>query len=153
MRFLLAVLGVLLLAGCSSSATPGPSPTAAQGSARLDSYLTKVLAIKGPAFSKDPTGTTNDPSACVRFSNGQPTGQVEAQVKYTAKIQPTTDVTAFLDAAAKAWAGLLVTRSDNEVSASDTNDYKVAVTYYPAVHELDLTGVSPCLWPNGTPSR
>lgn len=139
------------LAGCSGSSDQ-PTVTAAQALNQVDRYLDQAIkAAGGDATFQKTLSTSNYQGGCMGdgVGAGSP-GQVEAQVVYTA----TTDTgNSYLTSLHGYWTrqGYSVTQQSSSLDAYTGDNYHLYATYYAARHELDITGSSFCVWPNGTP--
>jgi hypothetical protein len=139
------------LAGCGGSSDQ-PTVTAAQALDKVNSYLDQTIkATGGNATFQKTLSTSNYQGGCVGdgVGAGSP-GQVEAQVVYTT----TTETgNAHLTALRSYWTkqNYSVTTGGNDLDAYTGDNYHLSATYYPDRHELDITGSSFCVWPNGSP--
>lgn len=141
----------LVAASCDSSASPNqPTLTAAQALSRVDDYLHQTIkATTGKTAFDKTLSSTDSTSACVAAgTDSASTGQVEAQVGYeTSTVSPEPDLTAIKSF----WSnqGFSVTANTNNLVAYTKDNYSLYATYNPDRQKLDVTGNSPCVWPNG----
>lgn len=152
-----ALAGSLLVAGCG---TPQRTITGAQALQRTDSYLRETLREVPTELKLARSSASADTgSSCVRGMSGSDfTGQVKAEITYTARDVGRGQATRFLRALDRHWSGSWerVDRTPRLHSLratidADDGEYKIYANYYDAARELDLGGSSYCVWSKGTP--
>lgn len=141
-----AVLALALLVSCGS--TPGQQAiTAAKAQSQVEDYLHQTITatLKSSAFTRT---TSTDNSGCVATGTDSGfTGQVTAQVGYeTATADPE------LGALRTYWTnqGYTVSGGSTYLDAYTKDNYHLSAIYHADQRKLDLSGSSPCVWPNGT---
>jgi hypothetical protein len=150
MRTFAALVAVgLVVAGCGQSLDQ-PTETAAHAMTSVAGYLRQAIdaTMKSAQFST--TSSSTDSGSCVAGNTDSDfTGQVQAQLTYETTA---TSAEPELTALRNYWTGqhYSVDESTNHLITYLDNGYQLAASYYPDRHKLDITGISACVWTNGT---
>lgn len=144
----LVIVG-LVVAGCGQSLDQ-PTETATHAMSSVEGYLRQTIdaTMKWNQFST--ASSSINIGSCIAFnSDSDPTGQVQAQLTYETTV---TSGEPALTALRDYWSGqdYSVDELPEDVVAYLDYGYQLAANYYPDRRELDLTGISPCVWTNGT---
>lgn len=144
----LVVIG-LVVAGCGQSLGQ-PTETAVQAMTSVEGYLRQTIDATMKLARLGKTSSSTDTGSCVAFNTDSDfTGQVQAQLTYETTVNAAEPE---LTALRNYWSGqhYSVDEQTNHIDAYLDNGYQLAAAYYPDRHKLDLIGISPCVWANGT---
>lgn len=151
---LVVIAAAVLASGCAE--TPKRTITAQKALERVDGYLQSTLsAVRGGLRFSGRKAAADSESGCTKGMSGSGfTGQVKAEIGYTASSVPADAAARFLDALGSYWKNRShdVTRTGDHVGAyTDPDRYFLAANYYPERQEIHLSGASKCVWRDGTP--
>ncbi|GAA2106089.1 hypothetical protein [Actinomadura alba] len=151
---LVMIAAAVLAGGCAG--TPKHTITAQKALERVDGHLRSTLsAVAGGLRFSGRETDTDDGSSCTKAMTGSGfTGQVQAQIEYTASPVTADAAGRFLDSLGSHWKSRShdVTRTGDHIGAyTDRDNYFLAANYNPERRELRLSGSSECVWRDGTP--
>ena len=156
----LLIIGVLVIPAAlatSCTATPRHTITGAEALRRAEGYVLETLHAASTELTLARTKAATDyTGGCVKgLSDSDFTGQIEAEVTYTAREVSPESAARYLASVDQYWSRQWgeVQRGPEHlnVATDDRDHYQLYATYSPDSQELDVGGTSPCVWLNGTP--
>lgn len=152
----LAVIGLMILAGCGNGNDVKPTMTEEQAKQRAEDYVRQTLSALPPDARLEVLSATSS-LACDDPTDSGPRGRVTVGNTYWVRGLPREGHAAFFDAILTWWKQhdftVLVDRRPqvNLIRVEHKQDgFRVTFDENPA-GELKLGADSPCVWPKGTP--